>query len=79
MLDTAREHIRKAVAMSQYFASFRVVAEEGQALHVLTEALYALDSRHWKAGKRRVYHASDLLPAGFAYSRVNCVPEHISA
>ena len=40
--------------MTQYFDSFRVVAEEGQALHVLVEALYALDARHIRAGKLRV-------------------------
>jgi hypothetical protein len=61
LLDHGRERLRKAVAIAENFASLRLIAEESQVLHVLAEAAYALDARHMKAGRERVYHAYELV------------------
>lgn len=61
LLDHGRERLRKAIAIAENFASLRLIAEESQVLHVLAEAAYALDARHMKAGRERVYHAYELL------------------
>ena len=63
LLDLGRERLRKAVVIAEGFAPLRVIAEESQLLHVLAEAVYALDTRHMKVGRERVYHAYDLLDA----------------
>ena len=63
LLDLGRERLRKAVVIAKGFAPLRVIAEESQLLHVLAEAVYALDTRHMKVGRERVYHAYDLLDA----------------
>lgn len=63
LLDAGRERLRRAIAVAEHFASLRVIAQETQLLHVLAEAIYALDSRHMRVGRERVYHAHDLFEA----------------
>ena len=63
LLNQGRERLRKAIAIAENFASLRLIAAESQVLHVLAEAVYALDERHMKVGRERVYHAHDLVEA----------------
>ena len=62
-LDTSRERLRKSIAIAESFEALHPVAQETQVMHCLAEAVYALDSEHFAAGKRRVYHAHQLYEA----------------
>ena len=61
LLNAGRERLRKAMAITENFASLRPIAAESQVLHVLAEAVYALDARHMHVGRERVYRAHDLI------------------
>jgi hypothetical protein len=60
LLDEARERMRKSIALSEQFVALRPIAAETLIMHVLAEAVYAIDARHMQTGKRRVYTAHEL-------------------
>eukprot|EP01048_Picozoa_sp_COSAG05_P008224 COSAG05_NODE_615_length_8327_cov_6.112543_9_plen_353_part_00 len=61
LLDAGRERLRRAIVMAEHFESLRVIAQEAHVLHVQAEAVYALDKRHMKVGRERLYRAHELL------------------